>query len=120
MTVTAKADFQTEDILKKCSSILDEKKAEDTVVLDLSEINSYFDYFIITTGNSQVHCKSLARDLEKSLSEEGLKEGMKPDFSSGWIVLDYSNIIVHVFTEDMRQYYQLEKLWGDARSVIFS
>lgn len=113
------SDSEMMEILGESYAVLEDKKALETVVMDLSRVNSYFEYFIIATGSSLVHCKSLARDLRKSLNARGLKEGMKPDMNSGWIILDFNGIIVHVFTEELREYYQLEKLWADAERIEF-
>ena len=109
-----------EDILKigRDSLIhLDEKKALNPVCMDMREVSSYFDFFLIAAGNSQIHCAALAKDMIKFLHEKGLKEYGKPDFNSEWILLDFGSLIIHIFTEEMRAYYQLEKLWGDARII---
>jgi len=102
---------------KDCLNHLDEKKALDPVFMDLRKVNSYLDYFIIATGNSQIHCRALARDISKFLHEKGLKEYGKHDLNSEWIILDFGELIVHIFTEEMRSYYQLEKLWADAEKI---
>ncbi|MDR3237540.1 MAG: ribosome silencing factor [Spirochaetia bacterium] len=106
-----------DELLRGCAGILAGKKAERTVALNLAEVNSYFDYFIIATGSSSIHCKSLARDISKYMSAHGRKTRSKPDTNSSWIILDYDDIVLHIFTEDARDYYQLEKLWGDAVRV---
>ena len=108
---------KTEEIIAlglSCLELLDQKKAEDPVLMDLRKVNSYLDYFIIATGNSHTHCRALAKDVEKKLHEAGLKQYGNPDYSSGWIIIDFGTLIVHIFTEEMRSYYQLEKLWGDS------
>lgn len=97
-----------------CIEFLDQKKAESPVFLDLRKVNSYLDFFIIATGNSNIHCRSLAKDIEKKLHDEGLKQFGRPDYNSEWIIIDFGSLIIHIFTEDMRNYYQLEKLWGDS------
>ncbi len=102
-----------------CARKLDEKKAEDTRLLEVIEINPYFDFFIITSGNSQVHCRSLARDIEKFLGTTPLRGRSKPDINSGWIILDYDDLVVHIFTHELRDYYQLEKLWADGEHIEF-
>jgi len=96
---------------------LDEKKALDPVFMDLRKVNSYLDYFLLATGNSQIHCRALARDIAKFLNEKGLKEYGNHDLNSEWIILDFGGLIVHIFTEEMRSYYQLEKLWADAETL---
>ena len=112
-------EYEIVEIAKSCARVLDEKKAMNSILMDLRKINSYLDYFIITTGNSQIHCKSLAKEIRNHLISKGLKERNKPDTSSGWIVLDFNEIIVHIFTEDMKEYYQLDKLWADAESISY-
>ena len=113
----------TEDKLQEfaCEGcrILADKKAIDTRLLDLKNVNNYFDYFLITTGNSHVHCRSLARELDGYFSSLGLKNNSRPDLHSGWIVLDYNEIIVHVFTSELRDFYQLERLWADADVIEY-
>lgn len=97
-----------------CIEFLDGKKAESPVFMDLRKVNSYLDFFIVATGNSHPHCRALAKDIEKMLHDSGLKQYGKPDYDSDWIIIDFGNLIIHIFTEDMRNYYQLEKLWGDS------
>ncbi|MCP4137990.1 MAG: ribosome silencing factor [bacterium] len=101
------------EIAERCARVLEEKKAVNTAFVDLSETNSYLGSFLITTANSLLHCRALAKELRSFLSAGGLKEMNKPDMNSGWIILDYEAIIIHIFTEELRDYYQLEKLWGD-------
>ena len=96
---------------------LDEKKALNPLFMDLREVSSYFEFFLIAAGNSKTHCAALAKDMIKFLHEKGLKEFNKPDLNSEWIVLDFGSLIVHIFTEETRAYYQLEKLWGDAKII---
>ena len=96
---------------------LDEKKALNPVFMDLRNVNSYFEFFLIAAGNSKTHCTALAKDVIKFLHDKGLKDYNKPDLNSEWIVLDFGSLIVHIFTEELRAYYQLEKLWGDAEKI---
>ncbi|HOO72280.1 MAG TPA: ribosome silencing factor [Spirochaetota bacterium] len=100
-----------------CAGFLDEKKARDTLLMDLREVNSYLDYFIITTGNSHMHCRALARDVNRHMASIGFKQRNRPDLDSGWIVLDYDEIVVHIFVEPVRAFYQLERLWADAKKI---
>lgn len=120
--MAAEINYHNNDIIeiaRNCAMVLDEKKALNSILIDLRKINSYFDYFLITTGNSHIHCKSLAKDLRKFLISSGLKERNIPGTDSGWIVLDFSEIIVHIFTEEMKEYYQLDKLWADADTISY-
>ncbi len=88
-------------------------------MLDISEVGSFADYFVICSGSSQRQISAIVREIEKALSEAGIKvhhrEG-KPE--TGWVLLDYSDVIVHVFDPDTREYYGLEQLWSRAKPVI--
>lgn len=112
--VKIKEDELMTGIGKDSLAHLDEKKAIEPVFMDLRHVNTYLDYFLIATGNSQTHCRALARDISKFLYSKGLKESGDHDLNSEWIILDFGGLIVHIFTEEMRAYYQLEKLWADA------
>lgn len=107
----------TEALIHTCAKILDEKKGVDIVCLDLGEIHSYLQYFVIVTGNSRIHCRSLAQAVADECVEQGLEKRHVHSDESGWIVLDYIDVVFHVFTEEQRDYYNLERLWSDARSV---
>jgi len=98
----------------ECLEFLDLKKGIDPIFMDLRKVNTYLDFFLIVTGNSQIHCKALAREAEKFLSSRGYKQSGKPDYSSEWIIIDMGELIIHIFTEEARSYYNLEKLWADA------
>jgi len=102
---------------RDCIELLDLKKGGNPVFMDLRNVNSYLDYFIIVTGNSQLHCRALAKEAGRFLTGKGLKEKGKPDYNSSWIILDHGDLIVHVFSEEIRSYYNLEKLWADAEII---
>lgn len=94
-----------------------EKKGEDIVCIDMKKINHvFFDYFIICTGNSRPHVETLCDYVQEMTKRQA---DVKPSFVEGtenceWILLDYFNIIVHIFQPEARQFYNLENLWGDA------
>jgi ribosome-associated protein len=106
-------------IAKGCAQLLEEKKAMDVVLINLMNINTYLDYFIIATSNSIIHSNALAREIQKHLTECGMKARSKADLGSPWILLDFNEIIVHIFTNDARDFYQLEKLWADAEIIKY-
>ncbi len=95
-----------------------DKKALDLVVLDVSRISGIADYFLVCSGRSTTHIQTIADAIRDELKAEGVRprhvEGMP---ESGWILLDYGNILVHIFLEDTRAYYALERLWGDAPAL---
>lgn len=101
-----------------CARVLDDHKGADIKILNLDEVHSEFTFFVVVTGNSVVHCRSLAKNAEEYL-DPLLHRRTKPRMDSNWIALDFNDVVVHVFTEDQRQYYNLEKLWGDAERVTW-
>jgi len=94
------------------------KKADDPVALDLRELDGVADYFLIVSGRSEVQVKAIAEAVEEQLGRQGIKpwhvEGLA---GRRWVLLDYVELVVHVFHERTREYYLLERLWGDAHQV---
>jgi ribosome-associated protein len=106
------------EIIKEIVGFLDERKAEDIVALDLRQHANIADYFIIATGANKPHLKALHDGLQRLFKDAGFKgfhrEGI-PD--SGWMIMDYHGVMVHIFERDLREFYDLEKLWKDAPSI---
>ena len=97
---------------------LDEKKAEDLRVLDVSKQSSITDFLILATGNSEPHLRALRVELEKVIDATGTKIlGMDKGLESGWLVVDAFDIMIHVFTPENRKKYALENLWKDAEEI---
>lgn len=97
---------------------LEEKIAEDITVIDISGISSISDYFIITNGTSQPHVGSLVNEVSKGLDKEGYKSKVvEGGRSATWVLLDYFDIVIHVFTKEDRAFYNLERIWRDGRIV---
>jgi ribosome-associated protein len=96
------------------------KKAEDIVVLDLRDISSFTDFFVVMQGNSKRQNMAIYESIEQELKNEKLKplsvEGRK---NAEWILMDYGYFIIHIFSKEAREYYYLEKLWGDAPRTDF-
>ena len=92
-----------------------DRKAREPVVLDVGELLGITDFFLICSGGSDRQVRTIADAIESKLREDGLRalrsEG-SPD--SGWVLIDYGDFIVHVFSDEMREYYDLERLWKDA------
>jgi len=95
-----------------------DKKAADLTVLDVQGVSTVTDYFLVCSGKSTPHVRTIIDAIRTELKEDGIRplhaEG-RPE--SGWVLLDYGDVLVHVFLEDTRAYYALERLWGDAPSV---
>jgi ribosome-associated protein len=102
---------------KKISEIIFTKKGFNVLIIDLRELATFTDYFVVCSADSDVQVKAIADQLDKVLSEEGIrcwhKEGLK---ALSWVLLDYVDVVVHIFKKDAREFYNLEKLWGDAPS----
>ncbi len=106
---------------KETAKILSEKKGLDIKVIEISDVSVIADYMVIATGNSSTHVKALADEVEEQLDNMGISvshiEGYR---SNSWILLDYIDIIVHVFSNEAREYYDLERLWEDGTDVDIS
>jgi len=102
-----------------CRELADNKKAENIVILDLREVSSVTDYFVICTGNSEPHLRAIMDEITGRLREgHGLRpRAMDGALHTAWVVLDFFDVIVHVMRSDVREHYDLEGLWGDAPRV---
>jgi len=99
-----------------CRDLADNRKAEDIVILDVRELSSVTDYFVIASGTSEPHLRAIVEEITDKLRDE---HGIRPRAVDGtlpaaWVVLDYFDVIVHVMRQDVRERYDLETLWGDA------
>lgn len=109
---------QLPDVILKSVKFLDDKKAENIVILDLREVANISDYFIVATAANAPHLKALGDGLQrlfKNEQYEGYRAAGTAD--SGWIIADYYGVMVHVFSFEMRNLYDLEKLWKDAKRI---
>ncbi len=97
---------------------LDDKKAKDVRILKTAEHTVLADYFVICNGSSPAHIKALVDEVDKQLSEAGeppmRREGLRSDI---WVLMDFGSVIVHIFTDEARKFYDLERLWSDAEVV---
>jgi ribosome-associated protein len=114
--VTARAS--AEHKARRAARAALDKKAVGLTVLDVQGVSSVTDYFLVCSGRSAPHVKTIADAIREELKEDGVRplhaEG-QPE--SGWVLLDYGDVLMHVFLEDTRAYYALERLWGDAPSI---
>ena len=104
--------------LKTIIKALDSKRAEDIQLIGIRDLTIVADYFVIANGTSNTHTKALADEVEFQLKEHGV-EPLRVEGYSGasWIILDYGDIVVHVFYKETRDFYDLERLWQDAEEV---
>jgi ribosome-associated protein len=105
---------------EKLAQIASEAKGEEIVILDLRGLSSITDYFVIVTGTSQTHLRSLGKKIEDEMLKLGLKPGnVEGNRGTGWMVFDYGSVIVHAMTGDSRRMFDLERLWGDAPKAVW-
>ena len=103
---------------RRAASAALDRKALDLVVLDVRELSSVTDYYLLCSGRSTTHLRSIVDGIREEMkgAEARLRHGEGAP-ESGWMLLDYGDVLVHVFLEETRVYYALERLWGDAPSV---
>lgn len=118
MTTRPRAPARSLKLLRAAAAAAVAKKAVDPVALDLRSVAGVADYFLICSGSSEVQVKAIAEAVEEKLTEQDAKpwhvEGLD---GRRWVLLDYVDFVVHVFHEKTREYYLLERLWGDASKV---
>src|SRR6267154_5460054 len=113
------SEITAERLASVCAELASNKKAEEIVILDLREISTFTDFFVICSATSEPHLKAIAGEIENRLRKEhATKPAALDGFpASQWIVLDYLQVVVHLFHRDKREFYSLEDLWGDARRL---
>ena len=105
----------SKELAHRISEVIFTKKGFNILTVDLSKLVSFTDYFVICSADSDTQVKAISDQLDKVLSDEGVKcwhkEGLK---ALSWVLMDYVDVVVHIFKKDAREFYNLEKLWGDA------
>ncbi|HZW37814.1 MAG TPA: ribosome silencing factor [Ignavibacteriaceae bacterium] len=110
--------MDSRNLADKISELIFSKKGYDVKLLDLRELTTITDYFIICSADSDTQVKAISDEVDKTLRDEGIKSWHKEGYRSlNWVLLDYVDVVVHVFKKDSREFYNLEKLWGDAPTV---
>ncbi|OGB63259.1 MAG: ribosome silencing factor [Caldithrix sp. RBG_13_44_9] len=110
--------MKTNQLAQRAAELAWEKKGNDIVILDVKKLTDVTDYFIIISGESELHVKALSDYLEEKLDQDQMKVWHREGYSNlNWVLLDYVDVVIHIFKDQTRQYYQLEKLWGDARII---
>ncbi len=107
------------ELAKRIVDIIADKKGEDIIMMDLQPVSTVTDYFVLCSGNSERQVRAIVEDTAKKLKELGvLPLHIEGTASSGWVLMDYNSVIVHVFVPEVRQYYRLERLWSDAPVIV--
>ena len=97
---------------------LDERKGEDIKIIDISEISVLADYFIIANGTNENQVKAMVQNVEDKLAQNGFEAKQREGYGLGnWVLLDFGNIIVHVFDKENRLFYDLERIWRDGKTI---
>jgi ribosome-associated protein len=113
-----KRSFSTKDKLDLCFDAVSEKQAVDPVALKLVGLTTITDYFLVCSGASTRQVQAIADSVEKRLREQGMKRYQMEGYESGtWVLIDVDDVVVHVFRDDTRKFYDLERLWADAPRV---
>ena len=103
---------------KKIADLIFNKKGYDVRIIDLQNIASFTDYFVICSADSDTQVKAISDEIDKNLRDEGIKCWHKEGLTAlSWVLMDYVDVVVHVFKKDARDFYNIEKLWGDAPSI---
>ena len=120
MSRPAPSSHNSQELAREAARLTLTKRAEDVVILDLRELDGVCDFFVIATGHSEIQVKAIADAVEDGLRERGMKPWHSEGFEARrWVLLDYVDVVVHVFHARAREYYLLDKLWGDAaREVV--
>lgn len=107
--------LKSSQLAKTAAQAADEKKAKDIVVLDVARLLVITDYFMICSGNSNRQVRTISENIRQKLAKKGIRPlGVEGEEHADWVLLDYGDLVIHIFTEEQREYYQLERLWRDA------
>ena len=104
-------------LLKKIKDLLEDKKGTDILILDVGELVSYTDFLVLCTGTSSAHIHALVSHLRESLKKDASPTYINPSRDDSWWIVDFVDVVVHIFKEDARLHYDLENLWSDAKRV---
>lgn len=99
------------ELLNKIIKLLEDKKALELKILDIKEKSTLADYFIITSGTSNTHIKALADNVEVELKKENIYPNKIEGYNTEWILMDYGDVVIHIFTQKERQNYDIEQLY---------
>ncbi len=108
------------ETVKKIVKALDDKKGNDIKVMQVNDLTIVADYFVLVTANSGTHVRALGEEVEFQLEEAGMAADHIEGRATGWVLLEYDGVIVHIFDKESRSFYNLENLWKDATEIDVS
>jgi len=109
------------ELANRITDIIVDRQGENVLILDLHDITTFTDYFILCTGTSRRHLSALQGIIREELKKGDVRllaQNVEGDAETGWLLLDYNSVIVHLFSADMRAFYDLEGLWNNARVIV--
>lgn len=110
--------METLTIAQTASNALKEKKASDVVVIDIREISTVADYFVIATGNNPNQMSAMQDEVEEKLQKMGIHpRQIEGNQHSTWILMDYQDVVIHLFSKEDRQFYDLDRIWSDGKRI---
>ena len=110
--------MDSKKLVEKIVSVMEDKKARDISIIDIQSITEIADYFVICSGTSTTHIKSISDEIDFKLGEIGLEAYHKEGYDTArWILLDYADVVIHVFHQEDRGFYNLERLWSDGELI---
>lgn len=113
-----KTSPSSDDMVALCMALAEEKKAEEIVVFDLREVSTVTDFFFICQGSSDRHVQAIADHLLEEMKKNGYRAlGVEGYAGARWILIDFGELVVHIFYEETRHFYELERLWGHATQI---
>ncbi len=110
--------MNSRELVTKAVKAIREKKGNNIIILQMKDLSALTDYYVLANGNSRVQTQAIADEIKDEMAKVGISFARKEGYAEGrWILLDFGNVIVHIFQEEEREFYSLERLWGDAKRV---
>lgn len=107
--------MNSKKLAERITALIFNKKGYDVKILDLKKLATFADYFVICSADSDTQVKAIADEIDKELRDEGIRYWHKEGYKAlSWVLMDYVDVVIHIFKKEAREFYKLEKLWGDA------
>ena len=110
--------MNSKEMVKAAAAAIEEKKGEKVKIIDISKVSVIADYFVIASGKNANQIRAIADEIEEKLGREGVTPKQIEGYqNAGWVLMDYRDIIIHIFNEEERLFYDIERIWSDGKSV---